>query len=996
MIAATIENHSKKRTVLFGLLFFVLFSLVMLVSGGKLHAAPLAASTFPNPAANTNGYGMYMTIGYGDFDNPFGASMIMSDTPGPVHDVIEEAQWCQTNTYYTFQALDLPKTGLPAYFSTIFEIRDSAAAQNLWLPAMTSVITNGFKNTCVNRNLVLDFNLGAANFNTSTGNYIAVFVARPAAFNPAYGGVSPAAAENSFRIILSGTPTVRATFLPTSVANLGNLFSISNRNRPANSAEGYSIDFTPGCTVGPTTVGLAFYDADYKKYQSVPGVYADLTYNFSNGPRGGVASSTQLSGIITGLNGQWWPGPSASDFLNTTIDGGHTYNLTIDGLSRINAISYAISMPLSVMDPAPCIPPDTAPTISISQNCALPYTINITVNDADYATNGANPTLNYSINGAAQAAVSARTTTFNMPDGTVGIDVSADSNGVNPAPPGGLGTINASASQNFPRCRAPDSAPTITVTQNCTPPFTITITVNDPDYATNGGNPTLNYSINGAAQAAVSVRTTTFNMPDPTASVVVAANTLGVNPNPPSGLGTSFVSYSSQTFLKCADSFTLTSQPQPPVLNDTELPTSGDFTAPIGFSGSAAAVNNVATNRDFFFNRGGVYNPGAGTIVGGATINIGASVGAAVNVTTKPLDNVLGVMTRGGIPAVQVGDNICIRLTLSPAIGLVNGAGVIFAGASGNSIRVQCTTVLNKPYLKAYGSDILAGVGFGNSCPAAPAANVTAFSRLVAGNWVGAGTQLGAFASGNIVTFATSMLRTPASPTDRAFSNTSVPYPGNFGANFCSDDFWASRSGSLAVGPNKNLTAMSGQYQIAPNQTLLISAAPLPRQFAVYIDGDVTIDKDIITSAGPWASYANIPSVYIIARGNIYIAPTVKRLDGVYVAMPRFPAVSLGTPADGGRIFTCTDNGSTPSSAVLYGACMQNTLTVNGAFAAKHVDFLRGKGTLRTAASAEVGTSGNIAEVFNYSPDLFMTLASPSPRLTTGSYDSVISLPPAL
>jgi hypothetical protein len=112
--------------------------------------------------------------------------------------------------------------------------------------------------------------------------------------------------------------------------------------------------------------------------------------------------------------------------------------------------------------------------------------------------------------------------------------------------------------------------------------------------------------------------------------------------------------------------------------------------------------------------------------------------------------------------------------------------------------------------------------------------------------------------------------------------------------------------------------------------------------------------------------------------------------------MPKSPATNTGTPSDGGRRFTCTDNGASPTLGALLGACRTNGLTINGAFTAKRVNFLRTRGTLRTATVAEASNSVNIAEVFNYTPEILMAIPAPASTLKVGSFDSVVSLPPSL
>nr|MDQ2973493.1 hypothetical protein [bacterium] len=82
---------------------------------------PLATNTFPNPAASTP-YPLYMTIGSGEFDVPIAAAAIVVDSPGTYNLSIDEARFCNVDSFYSNQALDLPRSvdaSVP-YFSTLF------------------------------------------------------------------------------------------------------------------------------------------------------------------------------------------------------------------------------------------------------------------------------------------------------------------------------------------------------------------------------------------------------------------------------------------------------------------------------------------------------------------------------------------------------------------------------------------------------------------------------------------------------------------------------------------------------------------------------------------------------------------------------------------------------------------------------------------------------------------------------------------------------------
>jgi hypothetical protein len=67
---------------------------------------------------------------------------------------------------------------------------------------------------------------------------------------------------------------------------------------------------------------------------------------------------------------------------------------------------------------------------------------------------------------------------------------------------------------------------------------------------------------------------------------------------------------------------------------------------------------------------------------------------------------------------------------------------------------------------------------------------------------------------------------------------------------------------------------------------------------------------------------------------------------------------------------------------------------VNGAFVASQIRFLRTNGTVKQSSAGEASGNSNQAEVFNYSPALWM--AQPASTAADNNYDSITSLPPIL
>lgn len=324
----------------------------------------------------------------------------------------------------------------------------------------------------------------------------------------------------------------------------------------------------------------------------------------------------------------------------------------------------------------------------------------------------------------------------------------------------------------------------------------------------------------------------------------------------------------------------------------------------------------------------------------------------------------------------------------------------------GGSIRVA-----SKPYLKAYGNDIKAGSAFSgaSTCSLAsvynPKASMLTFARNSSTQWFGAGSQLAAFALGEIDGFISAATRSPnaagaAPPRGLTIGNYYAPastYGGVGGQYGCMTDYFdvvsknIGGSATSVSSVNVSGTGDSGQFVRPIGSSVTVPGSTVSGKRAVVIDGDAYIGGNILY--GSYSGQGDMPSLYLIVKGNIYIAPTVTQLDGVFVAQPR----ADGT---GGTIYTCANNGSFVAEGSLGSTCASQ-LTVEGAFLARDVKFLRTTGTLQSSAQNETWSSTNIAEVFKSSAELYLTAPSVLQRSRSGpqggtTYDSITSLPPIL
>lgn len=310
----------------------------------------------------------------------------------------------------------------------------------------------------------------------------------------------------------------------------------------------------------------------------------------------------------------------------------------------------------------------------------------------------------------------------------------------------------------------------------------------------------------------------------------------------------------------------------------------------------------------------------------------------------------------------------------------------------------DCYIPREKSYLSVYGNDVIAGSGFGSGCSATEVGEAAiesfADNPTVGGEsqWKGASVQFAAIARGSVRGFYTANMRGPSGtdnlprpPLDLLFGNSANGVTkvnmaqgegGLSGLTTCAKDYFAEAD---VIQPPS--ATHIGTRNISPGS-----------HQALYYDDDVYITGTGIRfqgADGNWgAEVENIPSFLLVVKGNIYISDSVTQLDGLYVAQP----LDDGTK---GEIFTCaTPSGQTPPGL---GAC-DKQLIITGAFLAKQVRFLRTFGNLDEAVSNEGSNNSKAAEVFNFSPEMYLSpLHQTQERnLPFTKYDYITSLPPIL
>ena len=383
------------------------------------------------------------------------------------------------------------------------------------------------------------------------------------------------------------------------------------------------------------------------------------------------------------------------------------------------------------------------------------------------------------------------------------------------------------------------------------------------------------------------------------------------------------------------------------------------------------------------------------------------------------------------VPPLMAGDQGCVTYTFTPSSGTINA----LTGAEMSTNPAPVSThncyppVMNEPYAHFFGLDVSAGGAFANglgdqcSGGASGVGNIETFVKKgapLAPAW-GSSGQFAALATGDITQFSSASLRTPTrpkSPNDLTFANTVSPL-GHLGVNHCVPDYFATKSASTPISSSASFDIGTASYNGNGNSAVeeqsaysspsgftlknsngLGSGIAKGNRVAIYVTGDVYIQNNVQFKQTSWNSIDDIPSFYLIVKGNIYIDPSVTQLDGVYVAQP--------TSTGGGTIYTCAPGTPAVSSLFantdLYNNC-QNQLTVNGAFIANKVNLLRTANSVRNSLGGELPSGpGNCAghdcaaEIFNFSPEVYLAQPGFNPigGPSTGKYDYVTSLSPVL
>jgi hypothetical protein len=447
--------------------------------------------------------------------------------------------------------------------------------------------------------------------------------------------------------------------------------------------------------------------------------------------------------------------------------------------------------------------------------------------------------------------------------------------------------------------------------------------------------------------------------------------------------------------------------PQPAVAGGSESPTSVQFSPAITISSLTGAtfsnINMTTIDIAYTLRRGAVTTTlanenRAGPYLAGTTHTFARTFSSAE-------------VSAWGL---QASDEVCARITIRPT----GGTYTIFAATNNSSTGManNCFTVQDLPYMSAFGADVIAGNGFGDSC-AEPGGQIIA--SFDAANYRGSGTQFAAIATGQITRFSGGKMRglAPRPPKGLNIANTgaapaSDEYGGGLQRTHCVFDYGSTWDTTLATGPSSNLNGWlnnSGSPHVGrftlgattlggppiariPNGTRAVLYSQFPA------GGDRILDRNIHYDNEAWTAIDEIPSFVLIVKGDIHIDRLVNRLDGIYVAVPR----DDGT---GGNIYTCS-NGTDPYTEFQMQDNCTTPLTVNGALIANRIVLNRyAASSLRKGTQGEFPYAANnancgrpvcAAEVINFSPELFLAPPLFDALPPSTRYESITSLPPIL
>lgn len=292
-----------------------------------------------------------------------------------------------------------------------------------------------------------------------------------------------------------------------------------------------------------------------------------------------------------------------------------------------------------------------------------------------------------------------------------------------------------------------------------------------------------------------------------------------------------------------------------------------------------------------------------------------------------------------------------------------------------------CVVIAKAPYVHMTGNDVWAGGNFPDVNAACNSASkiTTSSKTLQSGATAGSLGEYGVFALGKITNFgsASKALVDPAAAPGKmlTFSNTNSANLGFFGApQHCINSYISTYNGTAVTSQPATIDvggAGNGTWHMTGNHIFHGTMAD-GAQKIYLVEGDVTVDAPGLKYSDSYNSLSDIPSLVIIATGNILVRHDATQMDGVFVAKNTFN--------------TCSD---APTGNLSVNDCNQQ-LTVNGSVIAGRLSLMRTFG----AEGSNDDERKRPAEIFYSGAEMYLRNALTGSSVNTMRVVDEKDLPP--
>ncbi len=341
-------------------------------------------------------------------------------------------------------------------------------------------------------------------------------------------------------------------------------------------------------------------------------------------------------------------------------------------------------------------------------------------------------------------------------------------------------------------------------------------------------------------------------------------------------------------------------------------------------------------------------------------------------VPEKPKYNVSGFW-----PA-QPGDKICSYIAIDNNWSVKNDQSADTFRAS----NIACVVVTKSPNLNLSGSDSYADKGF-QGASVSKSDNVPGTDKRGSYSQYGLLTGTDGVVNFGSAGYTTASVSNHGSACKLSYANTSSAsvscsnLSGLSPANLIKPDKgnlstpkWPTSSTGLGPQVTIKQSMASGDY--GRNGSLIITGGSLGkgRHIRLFVKGDVTISGNIsVDEVNPiHNSLSDIPSLTVVATGDIRVEHGVRVIAGTYVA--------------GGKFESCKDaQNKTADLGMRPDSRCKNKLKVNGAIVSENSPIFRrtfGAGNLQEDNQWETDRISSTAEWINYTPNLWLTTSNGS------------------